>query len=1245
MRPVVSLDLQSLSVSGESITSIGHGFKEGDLPAGEQLSASVGDTNVSVQMDVLSTWPDGSAKHAIVSFKTPSSDDGTATLVLGSADAEGTGVVRPDLAGQAAALDYDFTVTVDGETVDVAALLQDGPVDMWQSGALVNQGRVTHELANGLELRADITVKSDGTIDTSIIMGNDDIETTGLDALTYAVEIAQDGEVVFSDDALTQYHFTVWREAFSTAEAANTAHVVYDMEYLRGTGLVPLVDTGLTLADGDAYGEALAHPDATYDPLELGGIDNRGGIDEDRGRSGASKSYGIVTDDQHSYLVTQTAAAREGMLALTDQYGAYSDFYRNPETGEAYLLEDTDSNSFYSGIRKDVTGTDGVVDLTNDGLALRNKQSHDPSAFYTAFLFTGDRFYADGLASEGGSSHLLWANAALLTAEGAVNFGDQLRAQAWGLRDLWQAATLAPDGSHGKPILEARLEAALQDYVDYYIGGETLQSRLGRDLAGSREAAAFSDGPLSGVLQSFNGTALDRPYWQDWFGMVIGQIAATGNENAIALGRWMATFSAGRFLQDDFDPTNSLFSLTGSPNGSRYLTGDLTWNEVQTLAEEGGSAATDDWEVDGFYTAAAFGGTASLLNGTRDVRYAEALLWMTQALSRQAEDVATGNGTTTQFAIPVQFLDDSIAGITDRTLGTDLNDTLADGSGNRLIAAGTGDDDVTTGAGNHLVDGGDGNDSLAGGAGEDWLFGGSGADWLSGGAGVNILQGDRHDADFGRFADTFAFDTVLGDTQIVDFTPGQDGLSLTGFEGLRRPGDGLSAFIDTAEGALLDLGEAGRLLLRGVAVSALGVDDLAVSGSNDMPVTTDDDVGALAQGESMILAVADLLANDHDPDGDPFTLVDIGVGTGGQAVMNTDGTVTFTADEGFVGQASFTYTIRDDLGGEGTGMVTLSVESIVPDMPETTTLLTGAGWLHGTGGNDHILPTSNNVRVFGRDGDDLIELHGSSTVAKGGAGDDTILFEGSRHLAWGEAGADTFIVGTGDTRIDIMDFDAAEDRLFFADGAGGMDTAADIEASMAQVNGNVVIRMESGTVTLRDTTVEALESASMGTYRQARPDGDTLVLPDITEPTITGRGWLNGTEDNDRIVSGGGNVRLDGGFGDDHLIAEHWAVRMQGGAGNDLLEARAHDAVLRGGGGTDTFLFRGQVDGRVQDFDIAEDRIAFDIEGTGLASFDAVLAAMEDGARGVTIFGANDDRLTLDGIGAAALTDDMFLFV
>ncbi len=1149
---VTTMTLQHLDTVEGRISSFGHVFAQGDIPDGQSLVAMSGSTEIPVQIDVLATWPDGSAKHAIISLQNPATISGTAEITLSTSAVIPTPAL--DLAATALAQDYDFTVTIDNEVVDVAALVQAGPVDMWQSGPLVAQGRVTQTLANGLEVRVDITARADGTIETSVIVGNDNIQTTTLDALTYAVEIAQNGEAVYSNDALTQHHFTVWREKFTTEDALNTAHPVYDFDYMRSTGLLPSVDTAIPLTDSTIYGDYLDQDGATYDPTQLGGIDNQGGIDPDRGRTGPTPSYGLVTDDQHSYLVTQDAGARRGMLELTDQYGAFSDFYRNPETDGAYFLEDTDFNSSRTGIGKDLPGTGGVIDLTNDGDTNRNKPSHNPSSFYTSYLVTGDRYYADGLTSEAASPYLLWANAAYLTERGAVDFNAQLREQSWVLRDLFQAASLAPDGTHAAEVLNTRLEGALQDYYDYYIGGETLTNQAGRAFTGSREAARFTDGELRGVLQSYNGTAIDRPYWQDWFGMVIGQIAATGNETARALGEWMAGFSAGRFLQDDFDPYHYLYSISGSPSGSRAYDDDIGWADLQQHADDAGTTGTDDWSSGSdFYAPAAWGGTASLLSGTRDARYAEALLWMAEAISDDVVAATVHSGTSAQFAVPVTFLDHTTVGITERTNGTALNDMILDGDGSRIINGGDGNDRIETGAGNHLVAGGDGNDTLIAGDGEDWLFGGSGADIIFGGAGVNYLQGDRHDVDFGRFADTFRFEGTLGQTVIGDFDADQDTIELHAFAGVQDFYTAVALFVDTEAGALLDLGQEGSLTLTGVTV-------------------------------------ADLPSRPVPPD------------------------------------------------------------PVIPESPTIfdtpSSIITGSGWLRGTAADDYITPTSQNVRVFGGDGNDRIDLTGYSQSANGGDGDDVFWLHSHRHTIRTGDGADSVVIAGPVVGATIRDFDITEDTLYFADGVGGIDTVDDILDAAAENSRGVIVNTDAGRVMLRGLTLDDLQAADLRVVSTVADDDRLDVLPQIeTGPLITGSGWLNGTDGSDLIASGGGNIRLSGGASDDHLILDHWGVRALGGAGDDLLESRAHNAILSGGEGADIFHFTARVDGKIVDFDPGRDRIAIDSSIYDDLTIPEILQGISQGPNGAVLAGTNGDTLIFETIDAARLSADDFFLV
>ncbi len=1438
MSHLVDLALESSAEHAGTIVSVGHVFKQGDIAEGQTLVASIGDDDVPLQVDVKATWPDGSIKHAVLSFASPDAD---ATLSLSVGDA-GDPAPAESVAALAAAQNYDFEVEIADEVVQVADLLaaqegEDGAA--WLSGALVNQTRVTHTTENGLELRIDVTARADGSIETSVTVGNDNIDTVDLETKVYAYALRQNGVTVLADEALEQPHHTVWRESFSTA-SADGAHVVYDLAYLRATGMLPLVDEALPLIDSQDYADRYADPNATYDPLELGGVDNVGGIDEDRGRTGSTPSYGLITDDQHSYLVSQTREAREGMLALTDQYGAFSNSYRNPETGEAYFIEDTDFNSSTTGVGKDVGGTGGIVDLNNDGLALRNSYSHKPSEYYLSYLVTGDRYYADGLAGEAGSALLLWANGAYLTERGAIDFGSQLREQTVVLRDLYYAQSVAPDGSHAATVLQARLDGALEDYLDYFVRREgPLTSQLGSELTGPLTGPHFVGGDLEGALQNYGGTAVDRPYWQDWFGMVIGQIAATGDERAIELGRWMAGFSAERFLQDDFDPRHNLFSIVNYPVGSSLdLAPDASWADLNAAAEAAGATDTLLWSQGGFYAASAWGGTAAMLSGTGDARYAEALLWMSEAITDRYVEEYMLQGLTAQFSVPVVFGDQSTAGVTDRTIGTDLADDIADGDGARIIHAGQGDDTVTTGAGSHLVEGGDGNDAITAGAGEDWLFGGSGEDTLAGGAGVNYLQGDRHDEDFGRFADTFAFSEAIGETVIGDFTPGQDRLTFDAIGGFKTGAAIIDAFVQVGEDAVLDLGDTGSLTLRGVAVADLLADDITLTNIiNSIPEAQDDGGLSVGRGETLLIDAAQLLANDADPDGDSLGLLAIDAVEGGTVTV-VDGAISFVADAGFAGTGGFDYVVSDGFGGEASARVSIEVlpytplsvtiagdaqedaaltavidpgeedisagvtyqwlhdgqeipgatastytpgqgdigttisvsvrhtdgaglvrttrsapsdpientndapdggltiagqevaggelsvwstlsdedglgdvdylwhrdgvamdyataetyaltrddvgssitvsatytdgfgtlETVVaeatgtiaddrpvsdpPIIPETTNTLFAAGWLTGTEQNDMISPTGSNVVVLGEGGDDVLNLHGQAIQAMGGDGDDLIYVHGNDQVVQGNEGADSFVISGPLFGVDIRDFQADEDTLYFANGIGGIVRLSDVVASAVQDGDDVIIATAAGSVTLRDTALDSLSAENVRFFRDEVERPDLLTVPHTVE-TLSQPGWIYGGADSETIVSAGGNILLSGGFGDDHLIAEHWGVRMQGGAGDDLLESRDSYGLLFGGAGMDQFYFVTHANGIVGDFQSGIDRVVLGTD-TGFASAAQAHGALRqtddgavlDSASGQILFAGLDvdqigqsDFLS-DGAGRRVLVED-----
>ncbi|MEM1317320.1 MAG: Ig-like domain-containing protein, partial [Pseudomonadota bacterium] len=91
---------------------------------------------------------------------------------------------------------------------------------------------------------------------------------------------------------------------------------------------------------------------------------------------------------------------------------------------------------------------------------------------------------------------------------------------------------------------------------------------------------------------------------------------------------------------------------------------------------------------------------------------------------------------------------------------------------------------------------------------------------------------------------------------------------------------------------------------------------------NVTPVAMNDAITA-APGD---VAVLNVLANDTDADGDALTITNVGKPQQGTAVLNDDGTITYTANDDAKGTDSYTYTVSDGNGGSDTATITATFE-------------------------------------------------------------------------------------------------------------------------------------------------------------------------------------------------------------------------------------------------------------------------------------------------------------------------------
>jgi len=153
---------------------------------------------------------------------------------------------------------------------------------------------------------------------------------------------------------------------------------------------------------------------------------------------------------------------------------------------------------------------------------------------------------------------------------------------------------------------------------------------------------------------------------------------------------------------------------------------------------------------------------------------------------------------------------------------------------------------------------------------------------------------------------------------------------------------------------------------------------------------------------SITLSADQLLANDIDVDGNALSIVGVQGALHGEAVLNGDGSISFTHSDS--GPASFTYTIQDANGATSTATAHLDVRDA-----------------SGTAGNDVIAGTSGNDVLNGGAGLDAL---------KGGAGNDILIGGQGDDILAGGLGSDTFKFGAGDlngvsTGDKILDFKVA----------------------------------------------------------------------------------------------------------------------------------------------------------------------------------------------------------------------------
>ena len=527
-----------------------------------------------------------------------------------------------------------------------------------------------------------------------------------------------------------------------------------------------------------------------------------------------------------------------------------------------------------------------------------------------------------------------------------------------------------------------------------------------------------------------------------------------------------------------------------------------------------------------------------------------------------------------------------------RLVGTSAAEDLFGNDQNNVLAGRGGDD---------IIFGLDGNDRLAGGSGDDFLYGGEGIDRLIGGRGADYLDGGEGDRDYALYNNSDA-------GVIIDLEVGHA-------EGGHAEGDTL-VNIERVAGSRFDdilVGDANNNALIGrdgsdVLVGGAGNDVLNGGDGNDTLIG--------GEGKDNLLggAGADFL-NGGDGDDDRANYrrsqegvtVDLATGTGSD--------------------------------GDAEGDVLVNIEQII-----------------GSEFDDTLIGDDADNRLVGRDGEDYLE---------GGAGDDILVGGDDDDVLVGGAGSDRLNGQSGDR--DTVDYTASEeavdvnlttrrgsggdaegDRIFNVEDIRGSDfndvlTGADGVNRLAGNEGDdELIGMGGDDMLLGGEGADIInggEGIDTANYQHA-DEGVGVDLAsggfagEATGDTFIDVEFFYGSEFNDIAIGDDLANRLNGQLGDDVL---------DGAGGRDTLIGDLGNDTLTGGDDLDLFLFRAAFGNDViTDFEGGAgivDRIFF--QGLGLSEADLTLT---DGTNGVLIEAGTYGTLLLEGVQAADLAADDFIF-
>ncbi len=242
------------------VVTFGQVFLKGEIPSGSGLVAKTVRTTIPAQIDVKTTWPDGSAKMAVVAVERPTLAAGRSAsyeLLRGAAPTDNLSL-SDGLKDQSFVVDLAITgrpTTTISVLEEVRRAVASGAITYWQKGPLATEGRVETRIPNSsFRLIFDVAVYKGGGFVVKAQYANDRAMEAIGGPVTYGVTATLNGRVV-ERRTVTQRQYQAWFATYSSNDAHGTQglgapdrgwlNIQHDPTIYVKASVIPAIDDSL----------------------------------------------------------------------------------------------------------------------------------------------------------------------------------------------------------------------------------------------------------------------------------------------------------------------------------------------------------------------------------------------------------------------------------------------------------------------------------------------------------------------------------------------------------------------------------------------------------------------------------------------------------------------------------------------------------------------------------------------------------------------------------------------------------------------------------------------------------------------------------------------------------------------------------------------------------------------------------------------------------------------------------------